>query len=163
MSHRCIRSFPCQVWLEDATVQNHKSRSRFKKNSKTNFKNSIVFQFVSLHFKTKMHLKSWNIRIRKLIFTWKLQTFSSFKSNLKKKISKHRFDNKIKPEQLEVVSIKPDLSEARLNFNYQLFCHFLFNQFIFSGITDLWLFRNVSILFIMDLFLQEHCCIQWQL
>lgn len=60
------------------------------------------------------------------------------------------------------VSTKPDISEARVNFNYQLFCHFPFNQFIYSGITDFWPFRITNTFFIKDLFLLLLCCIQWQ-
>lgn len=59
-------------------------------------------------------------------------------------------------------SIKPDISEARVNFNYQLFCHSLFNQFIFAGITDLWPFRITNIFFIKDLFLLQLHRIQRQ-
>lgn len=72
------------------------------------------------------------------------------------------FNHKKKPELLVAVSIKPDVSEARVRFNYQLFCHFLFNQFIFSGFTDFWPFRNITIRFIKDLFLLQHCCMQRQ-
>lgn len=72
------------------------------------------------------------------------------------------FNHKIKPDKLVAVNIKPDISEARVNCNYQLLCDFLFNQFIFSGIIDFWPFRITNILFTKDSFLLQLCCIQWQ-